>query len=107
MSMDPESGRRVIEAVDGLAVSGIAGIIGSLIRLSYPKGNRAFGWHLCFEIPGAAALGLVAYAFGRAAGLDDEWVLFALSSSAGMLGQAVMIDLARKLLSARFGVKVD
>lgn len=107
MSMDPESGRRVVEAMDGLAVSGIAGIVGSLIRLSYPKNGRAFGWHLCFEVPGAAALGLVAYGFGRAAGLTDEWVLFAISSSAGMLGQAVLIDLARKLLSARLGVKVD
>lgn len=74
-----------------LAMGGLAGVIGTLVRMAHPQ-RRKIGLCLLWEIPAGLGFGAAAYGLAPLFGVSHETARFAVAYMCGYLGQAAVHD---------------
>jgi hypothetical protein len=95
------------EHLDGLgvqlAIGAAAGAAGALARELHGT-ERELSWLLIPKTVSGLCLGTLGLVAAGAMGVEDWRLLYAAGFTAGMVGQAAMIDIARAVLRARLGL---
>lgn len=80
-----------LKMIAELAMGGLAGVIGTLVRITRQQ-RRKIGLSLLWEIPAGLGFGAAAYGLAPLFGVSDEAARFAVAYMCGYLGQAAVHD---------------